>query len=216
MTDNRIVDWLVQEGSREGGGIALMVAPPGSGCIAAVRQAAGHLLDPDPDPEVVAVRLAAGLPAGFAGFRAPHHTASALGLCGRFEVRRNGTIPGEISLAHRGVLLLDDLPEFHVSAIDRLWWVLRVGTAEFRHQGQTYGLPAKPKLVVATARHCGCGLPAERCRCTPEQRERYGFRIRRAMEGSGRHMTILLDTPAGPICTETVYPPAKGVGHVPT
>jgi magnesium chelatase family protein len=86
-------------------------------------------------------------------FRAPHHTVSEVGLIGGgFPVR-----PGEVSLAHCGVLMLDELPEFRRPSLEALAATLRAGEATSVRQGEVVRFPAAPLTVVATATLCPPG-----------------------------------------------------------
>jgi magnesium chelatase family protein len=102
-------------------------------------------------------------------FRAPHHTVSEAGLVG------GAGRPGEVSLAHGGVLLLDELPEFRLSSLHALASTLKSGYAEQRHEGAAVRYPAVPFAVVATASPCLCG--ARECKCSAESKERYRVRL---------------------------------------
>ena len=110
-------------------------------------------------------------------FRAPHHTVSTAGLVG------DGRHPGEVSLAHRGVLFLDEVTELRRESVETLARVLREGIARFRDRG----FPASPTYVIAAANPCPCGYYAEghdcgscngrRCACSSEARERHVRRL---------------------------------------
>jgi magnesium chelatase family protein len=109
-------------------------------------------------------------------FRAPHHTASANAFVGhgRIDVR-----PGELALAHHGVLLLDQLHEFSHHTLDTIaYHLLRREVGTQRH-GETITMPASA-LLVATMTPCPCGRrghPDTRCTCTPEQVGRHHARL---------------------------------------
>jgi magnesium chelatase family protein len=108
-------------------------------------------------------------------FRSPHHSASGAALVGGGAVPR----PGEISLAHHGVLFLDELPEFDRDVLEALREPLesgRVSISRAAHQAQ---FPARFQLVAAmNPCPCGhCGDRAGRCRCTPERIARYRGRV---------------------------------------
>ncbi len=119
---------------------------------------------------------AAGLAAGRLirerPFRAPHHTISAQGLVGGGSVPR----PGEITLAHRGVLFLDELAEFARVALDALRQPLEEGRVEIMRGQRTLEFPANAILVAACNR-CPCGRSADRCRCAAGERDRYLRRL---------------------------------------
>jgi magnesium chelatase family protein len=102
---------------------------------------------------------------------APHHTASAVALVGGGSPPR----PGEISLAHRGVLFLDELPEFPRAALEALREPLETGTITIARAAQRAEFPARFQLIAAM-NPCPCGYlgsSLRACRCSPEQVARY-------------------------------------------
>jgi magnesium chelatase family protein len=108
-------------------------------------------------------------------FRAPHHTASGVALVGGGSNPR----PGEISLAHRGVLFLDELPEFDRRVLEVLREPLESGHIHISRAARQAEFPARFQLVAAM-NPCPCGYlgdPSSRCRCTAEQVARYRARI---------------------------------------
>ena len=109
-------------------------------------------------------------------FQAPHHTASSAALVGGgVGVAR----PGAISLAHRGVLFLDEAPEFHRSVLDTLRQPMERGEVELARGDATVTYPARFQLVLA-ANPCPCGRGGGRgldCTCTPDQKRRYASRL---------------------------------------
>jgi magnesium chelatase family protein len=121
-------------------------------------------------------RLAAGQPLlSERPFRAPHHTASPAGLLGGGNPPR----PGEVSLAHRGVLFLDELPEFERRALEALRQVLEERKVVVARAGATCVFPAHFQLAAA-ANPCPCGWRLSRirdCRCDPGAVERYNGRV---------------------------------------
>lgn len=153
-------------------GGALLLGPPGSGKTISARRVAARL---DPmtigDAEISRdVWSVAGVANGFAGrpFRAPHHTASEAGLVGTFNR------PGEASLAHGGVLFLDELNEFRRSSILALARVLRAGEAVSVRGPERCSFPARPAKVIGSVARCLCGrYPGNRCNCTREMRDRW-------------------------------------------
>ena len=108
-------------------------------------------------------------------FRAPHHTASEVALCGGGSQPR----PGEITLAHRGVLFLDELPEFSRRSLETLREPLEVGEIHIARAAASLVFPAQV-LLVAAMNPCPCGFlghTRRRCRCTPSEVWRYRRKI---------------------------------------
>ncbi|WP_243040299.1 YifB family Mg chelatase-like AAA ATPase [Dyella sedimenti] len=108
-------------------------------------------------------------------FRAPHHTSSAVALVGGGGIPR----PGEISLAHNGVLFLDELPEFGRHVLDVLREPMESGHIVVSRAARQSTFPAQFQLVAAM-NPCPCGYagdPRQRCQCTPDQVQRYRGRI---------------------------------------
>lgn len=108
-------------------------------------------------------------------FRSPHHTTSAAALAGGGPLMR----PGEISLAHNGVLFLDELPEFHRDVLEAHRQPLEDGIVTVARAGGTLRLPAQFQLVCAM-NPCKCGWyghPSGRCRCSPRDVRRYHARV---------------------------------------
>lgn len=162
----------------------ILVGPPGVGKTIAARIAVNMLPDltPDQSAEVSRIYSVAGLLPGGGRitrppFRAPHHTVSDAGLIGGgpgAAVR-----PGEFTLAHRGVLFLDELPEFSRSARERIR--LADGTVSVHRTLETTTMPADCR-IVATANPCPCGWfgvdgAARKCTCPIDAVERYRARV---------------------------------------
>jgi magnesium chelatase family protein len=180
-----LVDVIGHPGARRalevaaaGGHHLLMVGPPGAGKSMLAARLPG-LLPPMTDDE--ALSSAAILSASMLGFtpaqwrqrpfRAPHHSSSSVALVGG----RNPPQPGEITLAHLGVLFLDELPEFDRKVLETLREPLEAGRITISRAAHQADFPAACQLVAAM-NPCPCGWrgdPNGRCRCTPEIATRY-------------------------------------------
>lgn len=159
-----------------GGHSLLMVGPPGAGKSMLAARLPGLLpsLGRTQALEAAVVAAMAGMPEALTGqppFRAPHHSASVAALVGGGGRPR----PGEISLAHHGVLFLDELPEFSRRTLEALREPLEAGRVVISRALQAVQFPARFQLVAAM-NPCPCGWrghPARACGCTPDQVARY-------------------------------------------
>ncbi|MBK8475080.1 MAG: YifB family Mg chelatase-like AAA ATPase [Opitutaceae bacterium] len=161
----------------------LLVGPPGSGKSMIAKRLPSIMPEPEMEEflEMLAIHSAAGhtlhgeLRTFTRPFRAPHHTISDVGLIG------GGAIPGpgEISLAHHGVLFLDELPEFKRSALEVLRQPMEDNQVTISRSAGKITLPAN-FMLVAAMNPCPCGYlgdPKRNCRCSPTQIQRYRARI---------------------------------------
>ena len=166
-----------------GGHNLLLIGPPGAGKTMMARRVPGILppLTFDEALEVTAVHSVAGLLKNESGlvadrpFRAPHHTISNIALIGGGSQPR----PGEVSLAHHGVLFLDEMLEFHRGVLEVLRQPLEEGRVTIARAARTVTFPARFVLVGAM-NPCPCGFagdPVHDCRCTPQQVAKYRGRI---------------------------------------
>lgn len=165
-----------------GGHSLLMVGPPGSGKSMLAARFPG-ILPPMSDAEALESAALQSLGSGgfHAGrfrcrpFRAPHHSASSVALVGGGSDPR----PGEISLAHHGVLFLDELPEFDRKVLEMLREPLESGRVAISRAARQAEFPARFQLIAAM-NPCPCGYLGHhsgRCHCTPDQVARYRARI---------------------------------------
>ncbi len=160
----------------------LMLGPPGTGKSMLAARFAG-ILPPLAESEALEVAAvhsvsASGFDAGRWGerpYRAPHHSTSTAALVGGGALPR----PGEISLAHHGVLFLDELPEFDRDVLEALREPLESGRVSIARAARQAQFPARFQLLAAmNPCPCGhCGDRNGRCRCTPERIARYRGRI---------------------------------------
>ncbi len=166
-----------------GGHNLLMIGPPGSGKSMIAKRIPSIMPAPTLDEalEILAIHSAAGQtlaqrhPFGQRPVRSPHHTISDVGLIG------GGTVPGpgEISLAHQGILFLDELPEFKRSALEVLRQPLEDSVVTISRSAGKITLPCA-FMLVAAMNPCPCGYLGDskhECRCTPPQIQRYRARI---------------------------------------
>jgi magnesium chelatase family protein len=164
-----------------GGHSVLMVGPPGTGKSMLAQRFAG-LLPPMTADEALESAAVLSLVGQFAPqrwatrmFRCPHHTASAISLVGG----GSNPMPGEISLAHDGVLFLDELPEFDRRVLEAMREPLETGRITISRAARHVDYPAHFQLLAAM-NPCPCGYFGHKtiaCRCTPEMVARYQDRI---------------------------------------
>jgi magnesium chelatase family protein len=185
-----------------GGHNLLLVGPPGAGKTMMARRMAGILppLTFDEALEATGVHSVAGLiPAG-AGllvdrpFRAPHHTISNAALVGGGSLPR----PGEVSLAHHGVLFLDEMLEFSRHVLEVLRQPLEEGHVTIARAARTAIFPAR-FMLVAAMNPCECGFlgdTARECRCTPQQIARYRGRLSGPLRD---RLDLTVEVPAVPV-----------------
>jgi magnesium chelatase family protein len=168
-----------------GGHSLLITGPPGAGKSLAASRLPSIMPPLDRGEAIEVTRIAsvcgrAPAPGRLAArpFRAPHHTISPAGLVGGGAPPR----PGEVTLAHRGVLFLDELGEFSRGALEALRQPLEEGRVTVVRAGHAIELPCC-FLLVAAANPCPCGRgeESERCRCGPESVRRYDAKLSGAL-----------------------------------
>jgi magnesium chelatase family protein len=185
-----------------GGHNLLLKGPPGAGKTMMARRL-GSILPPltfDEALECTAIHSVAGtLPAGVGllserPFRAPHHTVSNVALVGGGAIPR----PGEISLAHNGVLFLDEMPEFDRRALEVLRQPLEEGRVTIARAARTVAFPAR-FVLVAAMNPCPCGFFGDEhrsCRCTPTQIAKYRGKLSGPLRD---RIDLIVEVPALPV-----------------
>jgi magnesium chelatase family protein len=161
-----------------GGHNLLMIGPPGAGKTMLARRLPGILPPPSFDEalEITRVHSVAGISDGRLAqerpFRAPHHTISPPGLVGGGSTPR----PGEITLAHRGVLFLDEVAEFSRPALEALRQPLEEGFVKVTRAQRSLVFPADAMLISAS-NSCPCARPPRDCTCSASDHLRYSRRL---------------------------------------
>ncbi|MDD2885513.1 MAG: YifB family Mg chelatase-like AAA ATPase [Dechloromonas sp.] len=187
----------------------LMLGPPGAGKSMLAARLPGLMpaLNADAAKAAAAVQSLLGRfrPASFGQrpYRSPHHTASAVALVGGGNPPR----PGEISLAHQGILFLDELPEFDRKVLETLREPLETGSIHIARAARQAEFPARFQLVAAM-NPCPCGFHGDstgKCRCTPDQIARYRGRLSGPLLD---RIDLLIEVPALP--GEALAQPASG------
>lgn len=166
-----------------GGHNVLLIGPPGSGKSMLAKRMPTILPQMTHEESIEATKIhsvAGVLPSDTSlittrPFRAPHHTVSAAGMAGGGTIPR----PGEISLAHNGVLFLDELPEYHRDVMEALRQPIEDGRVTISRVAGTLTYPCSITLIAAM-NPCPCGFfghPKKECTCTPRQVSKYLSRI---------------------------------------
>jgi magnesium chelatase family protein len=197
-----------------GGHSLVVVGPPGAGKSMAARRLPSLLPPLDAVEAVEAIRVASAcgrplesLAAGVRPFRAPHHTISAAGLLGGGSPPR----PGEASLAHRGVLFLDELPEFRRDVLEALRQPLEDGLVVISRAARSVELPCRFQLIAAANPcPCGHGPGSSGCDCPEPSVRRYSAKLTGAL-ADRIDIAIRVEQPSRAALTEESGPSSAAV-----
>jgi len=200
-----------------GGHNLLLVGPPGAGKTMLARRLPGILppLTFEEALECTAIHSVAGtIPYGsrlltWRPFRAPHHTISNVALVGGGSIPR----PGEISLAHNGVLFLDEMPEFDRRVLEVMRQPLEEGRVTIARAARAALFPAR-FVLVAAMNPCPCGFRGEErrvCRCTPADVARYNGRVSGPLRD---RIDLIVEVPAVPITAIADAAPGEASSNV--